>query len=374
MVELKLENTPPITFVSTYCKPKFTPTTCLKKLIEANKNTIIAGDFNAAHTAWNNQRNSQRGIVLNKFLKTRKDIKIFAPHSHTHISTQARYGNSIIDFALLRNIPYNTSIEVVNEFNSDHLPVIVTLQLHSNLATSTQRKITNWYNYNFTLHHTPLPLTEIHTTADAEHALAKFTHTISDALDKTSRPHFGQPGKKLPVYIRTNITNRNKIRKAWQRSKDPALKESLKKLTNIIKKQIAIFNSHNWSSFTENLSDNNTTVILNAANYIKGYRYELYCLNKSCKTTHCVIHCDLLPADCWIYNENRNSPEKYSEEIFKAVIQRYETPDSRNRWDSPLFIVHKDEELPLEDIEGALYRRRAPPPICPLKLFTLWIH
>ncbi|GIY35594.1 protein KTI12 homolog, partial [Caerostris extrusa] len=71
-----------------------------------------------------------------------------------------------------------------------------------------------------------------------------------------------------------------------------------------------------------------------------------------------------------IYNENRNSPEKYSEEIFKAVIQRYETPDSRNRWDSPLFIVHKDEELPLEDIEGALYRRKAPPP----NLSTQTVH
>ncbi|GIY01163.1 hypothetical protein CEXT_756441 [Caerostris extrusa] len=82
-----------------------------------------------------------------------------------------------------------------------------------------------------------------------QNTLLQNLHTISDALDKTCRPHFGQPGKKLPVYIRTNITNRNKIRKAWQRSKDPALKESLKKLTNIIKKQIAIFNSHNWSNF-----------------------------------------------------------------------------------------------------------------------------
>ncbi|GIY57322.1 hypothetical protein CEXT_391421 [Caerostris extrusa] len=106
---------------------------------------------------------------------------------------------------------------------------------------------------NYTLYRTDRPSNttrrtygEIHTTEDAEHALEKFTNTISDALDKTSRPHFGQPGKKLPTYIRQNITNRNKIRKAWQRSKDPALKDSIKNLTNIIKKQIKIFNSNNW--------------------------------------------------------------------------------------------------------------------------------
>ncbi|GIY77257.1 hypothetical protein CEXT_529471 [Caerostris extrusa] len=107
MIELKLENTPPITFVSTYLKSQYTTAACLKKLIEANKNTILAGDFNASHTSWNSPRNSWRGILLNKFLKTRKDVKILAPHTHTHISTQARYGKSVIDFALLRNIPYN---------------------------------------------------------------------------------------------------------------------------------------------------------------------------------------------------------------------------------------------------------------------------
>ncbi|GFU15701.1 protein KTI12 homolog [Nephila pilipes] len=105
-----------------------------------------------------------------------------------------------------------------------------------------------------------------------------------------------------------------------------------------------------------------TTVILDAGNYIKGYRYELYCVSKGCKTTHCVIHCDILPADCWIFNEKRNSSEQYNRDVFDALVQRFESPDSRNRWDSPLFISHKDEDLPLMDIEEALYLRKAPPP------------
>ncbi|GFR11708.1 protein KTI12 homolog [Trichonephila clavata] len=47
---------------------------------------------------------------------------------------------------------------------------------------------------------------------------------------------------------------------------------------------------------------------------------------------------------------------------FDALVQRFEAPDSRNRWDSPLFISHKDEDLPLKGIEKALYQRKAPPP------------
>ncbi|GIY13498.1 RNA-directed DNA polymerase from mobile element jockey [Caerostris darwini] len=87
------------------------------------------------------------------------------------------------------------------------------------------------------------------------------SHTQSRMLyTRLLRPHFGQPGKKLPAYIRSNITNKNRIRKAWQSSKDPALKDSIKRLTNIIKKQIKIFNSNNWSNFTANLSDNSTSL------------------------------------------------------------------------------------------------------------------
>lgn len=121
------------------------------------------------------------------------------------------------------------------------------------------------------------------------------------------------------------------------------------------------FRSSLKSSVERNLSKE-TTVILDSGNYIKGYRYELFCLSKSCKTTCCVIHCDLLPVDCWAYNENHDKNLQYSREIFDALVLRFESPDSRNRWDSPLFLVHKDEDLPFKSITDALFLRKAPPP------------
>ncbi len=41
---------------------------------------------------------------------------------------------------------------------------------------------------------------------------------------------------------------------------------------------------------------------------------------------------------------------------------RFEPPDSRNRWDSPLFTVFPENNLPLDEIHAALYARKAPPP------------
>lgn len=45
-----------------------------------------------------------------------------------------------------------------------------------------------------------------------------------------------------------------------------------------------------------------------------------------------------------------------------ALVLRFEAPDSRNRWDSPLFTILKDDTLPYEDISDALFKRKAPPP------------
>lgn len=47
---------------------------------------------------------------------------------------------------------------------------------------------------------------------------------------------------------------------------------------------------------------------------------------------------------------------------FDALVQRFEAPDSRNRWDSPLFTILKDDTLPVEAISDALFKRKAPPP------------
>lgn len=107
------------------------------------------------------------------------------------------------------------------------------------------------------------------------------------------------------------------------------------------------------------------TVIFDAANYIKGYRYELYCASKAARTTQCTIFCCCNKDQAWTHNNHRNDGtqyEPYSREIFDALILRYEEPHGNDRWDSPLFTVRPDIHLKLEDIYSALYESKPPPP------------
>ncbi|XP_014859924.1 PREDICTED: protein KTI12 homolog [Poecilia mexicana] len=103
-------------------------------------------------------------------------------------------------------------------------------------------------------------------------------------------------------------------------------------------------------------------VILDSLNYIKGYRYELFCLTKHAQTPHCLVHCLTSGEESSLWNKNREAADQYSQDIFDALVQRFEAPDSRNRWDSPLFTVLKDDVPPLEAVSDALFKRKAPPP------------
>ncbi|MGH0132267.1 UNVERIFIED_CONTAM: hypothetical protein FKN15_051095 [Acipenser sinensis] len=103
-------------------------------------------------------------------------------------------------------------------------------------------------------------------------------------------------------------------------------------------------------------------IILDSLNYIKGYRYELFCLIKHAQTPHCLIYCLTSPDVSSTWNNNRACEKQYTQQILDALVMRFEAPDSRNRWDSPLFTIQKEDALPFEAISDASFHRKAPPP------------
>nr|XP_012219281.1 PREDICTED: protein KTI12 homolog [Linepithema humile] len=103
-------------------------------------------------------------------------------------------------------------------------------------------------------------------------------------------------------------------------------------------------------------------LIFDGSNYIKGYRYEIYCMTKLYKTPQCTIHCDIPVEHAWLWNEKRAESDKYDREIFDALVARYETPNSKNRWDAPLFAITPEDELICDEIYRSLYEVKSPKP------------
>ncbi|TAQ84638.1 hypothetical protein B7494_g7040 [Chlorociboria aeruginascens] len=101
-------------------------------------------------------------------------------------------------------------------------------------------------------------------------------------------------------------------------------------------------------------------VIVDGGNYIKGWRYQLYCEAKAVRTTHCVVHVGTPVQEAREVNEKRlkaaevevkEEERAYDPECWENLVFRYEEPNAFTRWDSPLFtILWEDVSPPFDAI------------------------
>lgn len=114
-------------------------------------------------------------------------------------------------------------------------------------------------------------------------------------------------------------------------------------------------------------------VIADAMNYIKGYRYQLYCVAKNASTQHCVLFCET-NADTireWNHHESEvdgdAAAHRYPPALLDELVSRFEEPQARNRWDSPLFIIHPHDNdgRVLHELLDTLEYRQSQAPVKP---------
>ncbi|KAK7207765.1 chromatin associated protein KTI12 [Myxozyma melibiosi] len=96
-------------------------------------------------------------------------------------------------------------------------------------------------------------------------------------------------------------------------------------------------------------------LVVDSLNYIKGFRYQIFCEAKAEQSTYAVVHVGTPPELCREWNEKRREQgdDSWESDLFDALIFRYEEPNGMNRWDSPLFTLPYTD--PTSSIFPALY-------------------
>ncbi|MCJ1479263.1 hypothetical protein MMC13_007948 [Lambiella insularis] len=97
----------------------------------------------------------------------------------------------------------------------------------------------------------------------------------------------------------------------------------------------------------------NCIVLCDGMNYIKGFRYQMYCEAKTAGTGSTPISkCRDLNARLLA---DPSTDGGYPKDVFENLVFRYEEPNGMTRWDSPLFTVpYQDQTPPLEAIWEAV--------------------
>jgi protein KTI12 len=112
-----------------------------------------------------------------------------------------------------------------------------------------------------------------------------------------------------------------------------------------------------FSSAVKRLLSRDAIVIADGMNYIKGFRYQLYCEAKAVQTPSCTIHVGTPQDKCRDLNQTAlvSRAGGYDPDVFDNLLYRYEEPNGMNRWDAPLFTVPFDDpEPPYEAIWEAI--------------------
>ncbi|KAJ3516712.1 hypothetical protein NMY22_g14140 [Coprinellus aureogranulatus] len=104
-------------------------------------------------------------------------------------------------------------------------------------------------------------------------------------------------------------------------------------------------------------------LIVDSLNYIKGFRYQMYCAAREMKLRVCTVFVVASPEICREWNSARDDGQSYAAETFDNLLMRYEEPSSMVRWDSPLFTIFwTDADIPGDAIWDALTKGVVKPP------------
>ncbi|GBN22411.1 hypothetical protein AVEN_234589-1, partial [Araneus ventricosus] len=246
MVIANFPNMPPINFVSVYNPPSMTYvhfTLDFELIYAYNAAVFIAGDMNAKHKKWNCLKTCHFGKQLVNFAeKTGATIAAPVEPTHHHYRT-----NSVIDMALVRNIPYAVSALTLHELSSDHLPV----KFHVDSGTPAEipkKFIPNWRKFKQHLINQAHEIFAPKNTDDIDREIARFTAEIIKAYRESGSWTELIMNETTPE-IREQVRVRNKLKRIWHDTRHPVVKNSLNRAQKYLRKLYRENDERRWNNF-----------------------------------------------------------------------------------------------------------------------------
>lgn len=222
-----------LTVTALYCPPKHKIreeqfTTFFKSL---GNRFIAGGDFNAKHTFWGSRLILTRGRELLKATET-LNLGIISSGQPTYWPTDNNKVPDLIDFCISKGIPKKyVKCESSLELSSDHSPVIVELFTRVNESTKNctlHNRKTDWIHFRELVSTALEPKLRLKSEEDLIAAVEHFNTSIQNAAWEST-----QSIGNSDTYMHTSksilekVSKKRKLRKQWQTTRCPILKNRL---------------------------------------------------------------------------------------------------------------------------------------------------
>lgn len=215
-------------------------------LLETKEKTIIIGDFNCRNVSWGDNASNHNGKKLEKICHNR-NYNILTPDEPTFHKGNS---TSILDIAVSNNV-YISAIEVLEEVNTEHRPVIFTLDDTQSIPLLPEKKRRNydkadWPQYKKSISENLTLIRNITSTEQIDSTIESLTQCIVAAADKHI-PWIQKPNKNLPPQILQMIRERNSARRRWQRNPTQENQIELHNKKHILEEALKIYNTEQWN-------------------------------------------------------------------------------------------------------------------------------
>ena len=204
----------------------------LIKIFQNQEKVIAVGDWNARHSSWHNTNENTVGIQLKRLLDEMALI-VVSPDTPTRISNNIDQADSILDFAITKNI--QATAITLTDLNSDHLPVEFIVKKIIPLIKPPliyNYKNAKWEDFRKDLNKEIKINRDLDTREKIDENIKTITNIIQKAID-IHIPKVDTSNKNsFPPELIETIKERNKLRKTYQRNK------TQENLFNLLRKNI----------------------------------------------------------------------------------------------------------------------------------------
>lgn len=206
---------------------------------------LLAGDFNCKNIAWNSNSNNYDGTTLLAAAR-KQGFTVQGPELPTHYPVSTSYTPDVLDI-VVHNLTSMVDIEtLLDDLQSDHAPVLITMHHRPATDLPRPRKMINWEVFSQELENNT-PNRPTATTEEVNLLAEDLSATISEALKKsTTSRDTSEKGPPLPIQLRRKIEEKKLLIKSWRVCRCPVMRTRVNKLAEQIKDALVAMASSQW--------------------------------------------------------------------------------------------------------------------------------
>lgn len=254
-VEVETATAGTIRLIAAYCPPNrdLLAADLDMVLFSSRCAAILAGDLNAKHPSWHSRRQNPKGTFLREYADE-SELIVDGPLETTHVSTAGT--SDVLDIAILKDVSLAYSLEVVDDLDSDHQPVLLSLGNGARETDTIEMTTTCWTAFSDRLQESLPNVPVIRCEAELEEAVEVLTDLIQKAIEATSRKHTTvYRHNQLPVEIVDLIREKRRARRLAQRTMHPVDRARYNQLALQVREALQQRRNDSWDAKLERLEE-----------------------------------------------------------------------------------------------------------------------